>query len=319
MRSTEQLQELYNSELKEQLAGMEKERIRIKRFVIATAFFGFMLLLILQSIYRPGIAITIGVIGVIAIIAAVIYIFIRYSSYRNLFKQEVVSKIIKLINPEYQYDANRHIEMDEFNKSNLFSTKAERCHGDDYVAGKIENTDFKFSELNPTYKVETREDGKTTTEWHSIYRGLFFHADFNKHIQETTFVLPDKADRLLGIKRKNLKRDKDNYELVRLENPEFEKIFDVYGSSQIETRYILTPAIMEVMVTIAKKYGRNMFFSFTGERMYCAVQYNKALFEPRIKKSGVNYTDVEEMFHLFGLIETIIHEMNLNTRIWTKE
>ncbi|HRW62125.1 MAG TPA: DUF3137 domain-containing protein [Bacteroidales bacterium] len=319
MRSTEQLRNLYHTELKDQLAGMEKERIRIKRLKIATAIFGFILFLILQNIYKPGIAITIGIIGVIIILAAVVYIFMRYTTYRNQFKQEVVSKIIKLINPEYQYDANRHIDMHEFNESNLFSTKAERCQGDDYVEGKIESTDFKFSELNPTYKVETREDGKTTTEWHSIYRGLFFHADFNKHIQGTTFVLPDKADRLLGIKRKNLKRDKENYELVNLENPEFEKIYDVYGSSQVEARYILTPAIMEAMVTIAKKYGRNMYFSFKGERLYCAVLYNKPLFEPRIKKSGVNYADVEEMFHLFGLIETIIHEMNLNTRIWTKE
>ncbi len=35
--------------------------------------------------------------------------------------------------------------------------------------------------------------------------------------------------------------------------------------------------------------------------------------------SGVNFKDTEEMYHLFGLNETIIHEMNLNTRIWTKE
>ena len=189
MRSTEQLRTLYHTELKDQLAGMEKERIRIKRLIIATAIFGFILFLILQNIYKPGIAITIVIIGIIAILAAVVYIFIKYTNYRNQFKQEVVSKIIKLINPEYQYDANRHIDLHEFNRSNLFSTPAERCQGDDYVAGRIESTDFKFSELNPQYKTETREDGKTQTEWHSIFRGLFFHADFNKHVLGTTFVM----------------------------------------------------------------------------------------------------------------------------------
>ncbi len=61
-----------------------------------------------------------------------------------------------------------------------------------------------------------------------------------------------------------------------------------------------------------------MYFSFIGERVYCGVDFNKGLFEPRIRKSGVNFDDIEEMYHLFGLIETIITEMNLNTRIWTK-
>jgi hypothetical protein len=34
---------------------------------------------------------------------------------------------------------------------------------------------------------------------------------------------------------------------------------------------------------------------------------------------SVSFADVEFMHSLFTLIETIITEMNLNTRIWTKE
>lgn len=61
-----------------------------------------------------------------------------------------------------------------------------------------------------------------------------------------------------------------------------------------------------------------MHFAFIGERVYCAIEFDKGLFEPRVMKSGVKFSDVEEMYCLFGLIETIIHEMNLNIRIWTK-
>lgn len=61
-----------------------------------------------------------------------------------------------------------------------------------------------------------------------------------------------------------------------------------------------------------------MHFSFIGERVHCAVSFSKGLFEPRVSKSGVKFSDVEEMYCLFSLIEIIIHEMNLNTRIWTK-
>ncbi len=107
-------------------------------------------------------------------------------------------------------------------------------------------------------------------------------------------------------------------ELVKLENPEFEKVFSVYGSSQQEARYIITPVMMEAMVQIYRLYRRKMSFSFIGANVYCAIPMYRNNFEPKFWRR-VKYRDVEAMFFLFSLIETIIREMNLNTRIWTKE
>ncbi len=75
---------------------------------------------------------------------------------------------------------------------------------------------------------------------------------------------------------------------------------------------------MEAMVEVQKRYNLEMRFSFSGANVYCAVNTTKLLFEPTIRHS-LKYQDVEEMYDLLGLIETIINEMNLNTRIWTKE
>ncbi|HSH51857.1 MAG TPA: DUF3137 domain-containing protein [Bacteroidales bacterium] len=319
MRSTEELKHLYNTELKDDLTGLEQERIKIKRLTILLVAVALVFYIAFINIKNQGLQYTVAIIGVLIVLFGLGYTVIIYFKYRKQFKDKVVSKVINLINPDFHYNANRHIEVNEFNDSKIFSTKAERCNGDDYVSGKIEKTDFKFSELNAHYKTVSTEDGKKKTEWHSIFRGLFFHAVFNKSIQGTTHVLPDKAERLLGKFGQKLQKNKSRGELVKLEDLEFEKHFVVYSSSQIEARYILTPVMMESMVEICKKYGRKMHFSFKGERVYCAVEFNKGLFEPRIRKSGVNYNDVEEMYYLFALIETIIHEMNLNTRIWTKE
>ncbi len=319
MRSTEELKHLYNTELKDDLTGLEQERIKIKRLTILLVAVALVFYIVFINIKNQGLQYTVVIIGVLIVLFGLGYTVIIYFKYRKQFKDKVVSKVINLINPDFHYNANRHIEVNDFNDSKIFSTKAERCNGDDYVSGKIEKTDFKFSELNAQYKTVSTEDGKKKTEWHSIFRGLFFHAEFNKSIQGTTHVLPDKAEKLLGKFGQKLQKNKSRGELVKLENLEFEKHFVVYSSSQIEARYILTPVMMESMVEICKKYGRKMYFSFKGERVYCAVEFNKGLFEPRIRKSGVNYNDVEEMYYLFALIETIIHEMNLNTRIWTKD
>ena len=319
MKSTEELKHLYDTQLKDDLAAMEKERKVIKRLVVLIFIIGFVFYIIFKNIYSQGFAVTVAVIGVLLVLFGLGYTAIKYFKYRKNFKEKVVSKVINLIDPDYNYNPDRHIEVNEFNDSKLFTTKADRCNGDDFISGKIENTDFKFSELNAQYKSTTTENGRTKTEWHTIFSGLFFHADFNKHIQGTTYVLPDTAEKLLGKFGQKFQKSFSRGELVKLENPEFEKLFVVHSSSQVEARYILTPVMMEAMVNISKKYKRKLYFSFIGERVYCGVKINKALFEPRIRKSGVNFSDIEEMHSLFGLIETIIHEMNLNTRIWTKE
>ena len=319
MKSIEELKHLYDTQLKDDLAAMEKDRKVIKRLVILISIIGFVFYISFKSVNREGLAIAVAVIGILLVLVGGVYTAIKYYKYRNNFKEKVVTKVVNLINPDYNYNPDRHIELNDFNNSKLFTTKADRCTGDDFISGKIEDTDFKFSELSAKYKTTSTQNNQTKTEWHDIFRGLFFHADFNKHIQGTTYVLPDTAEKLLGKFGQKFQKSFSRGDLVKLENPEFEKLFVVYSSGQVEARYILTPVMMEAMVSICKKYKRKLYFSFIGERVYCAVKFNKGLFEPRIRKSGVNFNDVEEMYHLFGLIETIIHEMNLNTRIWTKE
>jgi hypothetical protein len=319
MKSVEELKKLYESELKPQLVSLEKKRKTIKRFSWWGSFLAIFSFLFIRLIPNQTILIIVAILAVVSVLYLLIKSGILYFSYRKEYKKEVVVKIIKLINLDFYYNPDKHISCDKFIKSKLFSRKPDKCKGDDYISGIIEKTDFEFSELHTEYKTETTTDGKTETTWHTIFSGLFFHADFNKHIEGETFVLPDTAEKLLGKFGQKLQKNKSRGQLVKLENPEFEKKFVVYSTGQQEARYILTPTMMEAMVNMHNKYKRKMHFSFAGERIYCAISFNKGLFEPRIRKTLINFKDIEEMYHLFSLIEVIITEMNLNTRIWTKQ
>jgi hypothetical protein len=243
---------------------------------------------------------------------------IKFIKYRAMFKKEVVGKVVHLINPFYQYSANKHISLNDFNQSKIISKPASACKGDDYVTGIIDKTQFEFSELKALHEYQaTGSDSRTEKKYETLFNGIFFMADFNKHIQGETYVIPDNAERLLGKFGQNLQRSWLG-ELVKLENPDFEKHFAVFATSQTEARYVLTPTMMEAIVNLKEKIGRNFSLSFTGERVYCGVVFNRGLFEPALFRS-VRYGDVEFMHTLFTLIEVIITEMNLNTRIWTKE
>lgn len=321
MKTTEELQALYDSKLKPALESMEGER---KSLLMQYAFSILgIIITIIMIIFFAEKMLALIFIG-IALIGICIYFMykasVKQKGYRAKYKENVVKEIINLINPDWDYNSEGRISERDYRDSLLFKTMYDRYKGDDLVKGVIEKTEFEFSELHTEYKTYTTKDGKTEEKWHTIFKGLFAHADFNKEIKGKTFVFPDSAEKMFGKWGQNLQGDSSKGKLIKMENQEFEKLFVVHGSDQVESRYVLTPTMMEAMVNIKKKYAkRNMYFSFIGSRVYVALSFNKDLFEPRIMKSGVRFEDMAQMNEQFSLIQTIIHEMNLNTRIWTKD
>lgn len=322
MKSNEELQSLFDNDLRDKLTSLEAIRIKVRNRVF---LLGIIVLVTIISFAMSGeqgfeFMLFLGIIGVVG--AAVMIFLWRKDQglYRREFKEKVVRAIVALINPDWNYDPDGYIYPDEYYRSKLFTRRHDRYKGDDLVTGAIDKTDFKISELHSEYKTQTTDSkGNTKTTWHTIFKGLFVHLDFNKEIKGETLVLPDTAEKLFGSLGKTFQKwGSGSRELVKLENVEFEKLFVVYGTDQNEARYILTPTMMEAMTRIVEVYGRKVYFSFIGSRVYFAVMISKDLFEPRVFSSGVRFEDVERMNRNFGIIETLIHEMNLNTRIWTK-
>jgi hypothetical protein len=317
MKSTEELRGLYESQLKPALEAIEGQRksILIKYTIsIVGALGAFAAAFFLSEKYIFVFYLSIAVI--LGLGAYMFFVITKEKkAYREMYKQNVVKQIVHLINPDWNYNPNDRISSSNYRNSELFNRSWDKYEGDDLVSGAIDKTDFRFSELHTQYKtITTDSEGKREEEWHTIFKGLFAHADFNKEIKGRTFVLPERASK--QIKEVGAT---GRTKLVKLENPEFEKIFKVFSTDQIESRYILTPTMMESIVNIHKKYKKRVYFSFIGSRVYVAMSFNKDLFEPRILKSGVRFEDMEQMNDNFSLIQVIIHEMNLNTRIWTKD
>lgn len=320
MKSIEELKALFESELKQNLQGLEAKRKKLKGIYL---LYGSILILSLLFVFaladRFAVLLYIGIAGIIFCGVKLFQSMKLKREYRKEFKLQVVSEIVKLVNPDWNYHYDRCISQGDYFKSELYTTGIDRYRGDDLIRGQIEQTDFEFSELHTEYKrVTTDSKGNRKEEWVTVFRGLFAHADFNKEIMGKTFVLPDTAEKLFGRLGRKLQKMNPKGKLISMENPAFEKKFVVYGSDQIESRYVVTPSMMEAMLHMVEKYRKPISFSFIGSRVYCAIPFSKNLFEPRIFKSGVNFADIEEMHSLFGIMQTLIHEMNLNTRIWTK-
>lgn len=324
MKTEEELQRYYNSTLLPELGVLEEKRKQVagKLFIAGALIFGviggtglFLFFLPqdkdLRILYGAGFI-------CIAVWGLVYHYLIR--DYAREFKGKVIEKIIHFIDENLKYEKDLFIPESAFMSSRIFRRASDRYRGDDYVSGKIGTTDIKFSEIHAEYKTETRDSkGRRQTQWHTIFKGLFFIADFNKNFKGETVVLPDTAERLFGHVGTMLQSwNTSRGELIKLEDPEFEKLFVVYGDDQIEARYILSTSLMKRMTEFKKKIKNQVHFSFVGSKIFAAISYQKSLFEPRVFKTVMDFKPIQEYFEDLELAVGMVDDLNLNRRIWGK-
>lgn len=319
MKTLDDLRQFYDTALLPELQLLEQKRKAVlgKLKVI---------LIIMACISAAGVIIflTNSKLGPIPIIIAVVLCAILggfawgiiTKDLRRQFKYAVIEKLVNFIDTNLEYNPNGHIPKEQFNQSKIFHTQPNRYKGDDLVVGKIGQTRIKFSELDAKHESGSGKNRHVV----KIFKGLFFIGDFNKHFYGQTIVLPDAAEKLLGrfgqaLQKMNLMRGN----LVKLEDPEFEKEFVVYSSDQIEARYILSTSLMQRILDFKAKTGQTIYLSFIGSQIYVAVSYPRDLFEPQYFKTMLDFAPIQEYFEDLQLAVGIVEDLNLNMRIYSKE
>lgn len=275
-------------------------------------------MLVMSGQPGPGPLLVVGIIALVIIAAG--YHFIT-RDYRQKFKLNLVSRVIGFFGRDFEYNPGDMIPEGRFTEARIFDQHIDRYNGEDYINGTAGKTRFECSEVHAEYKTtSTDSKGRSHTEWHTIFKGLFFIADFNKNFNGLTLVLPDVAQRSLGwigqkLQEWNISRPG---QLVKLEDADFEKLFVVYSTDQIEARYILSPALMRRLVDYRQQLGGDVHVSFQHGNVFVAVNPRRDLFEPTVF-SPLTPASCYGIFKdvLFAL--DIIQELNLNTRIWSKQ
>ncbi len=318
MKTLEELETFYNNELYNDIAELEKERRKVARNIVW---------LIIGGILLCGGAVAIGfilhritgLIGVMAIIMLFIFLLTKSTKkYTSNFKEVVIRRIINFIEESLEYYPDSCISRNEYMSSKIFPKNPDRYRGDDLVTGKPDKTELRFSEVHSEYKTK---DSKGRTQWHTIFKGIFFIADFNKNFNGETFVLPDVAEKVFGSWLGNLfqKWNPGRADLVKLEDPDFEKLFVVYSDDQIEARYILSTSLMRRITEYKNNTGKKIFLSFINNHVYVAISYGKNLFEPHIFKTLLDFGSIKVYYEDLLLALRIVEELNLNRRIWGKQ
>ena len=264
------------------------------------------------------------VLGGVLVIAG-IYFFSKagrqFDQYRHAFKHQVIAAALKSIDQSMEIDYQSGISERDFISSQLFSQRPDRYSSQDQIYGKAGKTTFSFSEVHAEYKTVTQTKNGRQEHWHTILKGIVFCADFNKHFQGLTIVRPKDMGTALGawISEKIPILSSSSSAIVKLESPEFNKKFLTYATDQVEARYILTPAMMERLCNLDDNSRYTISVSFTGSQVFIAFPLDKDYFEPPVFKSLLDQNSLDEDLAVIRFMYGIIAELDLNTRIWTKQ
>lgn len=307
------------------LTELESQRkavadLKINSFV----FIGAGLLLFILGFFLTNLFLA----GAIPGLAALIFGFVKlskgnrmFSEYRHEFKQKVIAVALKSIDQSLEIDYHTGLSEGNFVASQLFTKEPDRYSSQDQILGTAGKTRFGFSEVHAEYKTETQTKNGRRVEWHEIFKGIIFCADFNKHFKGITVVRPKDFGSSIGawISSNIPVFSSNSRELVKLENPDFNNFFVTYSTDQVEARYILTPAMMERLCELEGKSKYTISVSFIDTYMYMAFPLNKDYFEPPQFKTLLDRKSLNEDLDVIRFMYGIIEELDLNTRIWGKQ
>lgn len=260
--------------------------------------------------------------GIIAFVIHQSTVGKRKALYRSHFKRHVLENLLQEMEPEIRYIGDEGIPRSTFDSSGLFNHRSDRYHCEDGFRGTIGKTDVFFSEVHAEYKQTTTDSkGRTRTTYHTFFDGLFMIADFHKEFRSPVLVLPDVAEKTFGFLGKKLQsfRPFSDSKLVYMEDPEFEKHFVVYGSDQVEARYLLSTAMLRRILDLKEKWEANVHLGFKNSNVQIAITHKGNLFEPDLKQSALDRKQIERLSLELWLCFKIVEDLNLNTRVWTKE
>lgn len=166
---------------------------------------------------------------------------------------------------------------------------------EDRLAGSRNDTPFEFFEAHLEEKRTTTDGkGRTRTTWVTVFRGQCLVVKFHKKFSGVTKVYRDAG--ALNFFKKLSQMGKG--ERVKLEDPVFEKAFEVYSTDQVEARYILTPDFMERLLGLERTFqGRQVRCAFANEAMYLVCE-GKNLLEP-----GSMYRSMDDLGRVRDILE----------------
>lgn len=275
---------LYNEnmqELETLRANEKKKATKIVLLIIACYFIAA----ILSTTIFFGAFIILVIAG--AVIALVKYINSPKKegpTYESVFKEKIITPLIENVFEDAKYDSYSGITKLDYNQAG-YNDYYDIYNSEDLIQASLnvggkKVTTIKFAEVH-TQKVSKDSDGDR--HYVTVFRGLAGSYNLSKNLDKKIYI------------RHNWRVSNWNKNKVKMDMPEFEKIFDVESDDAILTMRILTADVMAEMIDLYKKYKYMFEINILEDKVYMRLRTG-AVFEPSVFKSAMEYKQIEKYY-----------------------
>ena len=241
-----------------------------------------------------------------AVLAVYLFIltasFIPIHKYKQNSKKTIMPKLLAFVGDfQFVYSNEKKQMLYNYIKSLELFEKHNYIDIDDMLEGTYNNINVSISEicLKEEYRDSNNEKRETV-----VFDGVLLSFKSFKNFKSKTI-----------IKSEHIKLFK-NRKQVLLEDPEFEKIYDVESGDQIEARYLITPAFMNRMVEYSKSNNAGKItVSFENANVNIAVHSTKNWFDVPILKPATDVSIYTGILLDLILILKIIDALKMDQNI----
>lgn len=222
------------------------------------------------------------------------------------FDDNYINLIISYLLDGYEHTLNRRYEIEEeIFRQSQFVRSYDEYRGEDLLDINVTG-DNKLSKLNlKLCDVETRKIIKTKSGNNGTrvnFNGIFGYIEF-----------PSEFKCVLSLNDK-FQNDNCVMEKVELEDIDFNESFDVYSNDQVEARYVLTPDVMSILLSL-KRMSKKMSLNLVGNRLYVSFK-DMRLFEMKDARRNSAVSMFKNFYDPICVVLSLVNEIKKNNKLF---
>ena len=306
MKSFEELYNEFNNNKQEleSIDRVKRERKKRKKITliiclivnfIIIAIYMFFFREIKFRIYTIGFyIIPVIFINLIIMVITTIIFSKKYREFVPIFKEQIIKNLIDNFFTDLEYFPKKEMPREIYKEGHYESY--DNYYSDDYIEAKIGEKNFiDIAEVHTEREETYRDsDGNRHTRTYTIFHGIFAKIIMEKSINSNLRITH------------NFSFHKDKLEM---DSSEFEKKFDVFASNKIIGMQLLTPDIMEEILTFKNKTKQEFDIYINENNIYLRFHCG-AMFEPKLsKKEILNKKSLETYYNILKFVYELSNKL----------
>jgi hypothetical protein len=310
--------ELYASAIAPRLIPLEAVRLAAHKTLSERIWFAPLGVLIgtipgfvVYSIFRePMMGLIFGTVcGIIGLVAAIVWARDPLDRLRRSVKMEIIQAILAPLDAHHMLEFPYPPAFDKFKSCRLIPNHNESKF-EDLITGAHSGCGFEMYEARLVKVTRTKNGTSRTT----VFEGLLIRVAFPRDFLGQTLVLRDQG---MFNWAENMGTRLDR---IGLADPVFEKQFEVYGSDQVEARYLVDPSFMQRLLDTQSLFAaKNIRCAFEGGDLLVALErsgsfepddLSRPFSDPKTAESIYN-----EIMGIYGIIDQLLGRLALRAEL----